>query len=155
MENKEEGSLYDFLNRWSTSFGSRMLRKWVWSPLLWEDQLKDRLDSVEYLVNNYSTVQMFKKELRGTVDLERWLSRWYKLGVETESRALYVTVNLTNRLNHFFVLLSELTKLIDKIPKIFKDKKNLPARLKALTTFKSSNPTNKSRNSKKATEMKN
>ena len=135
---KEEGSLFHFLNRCSTAFGSRLLRKWLWSPLLWEDKLTERHESVEFLVKNYKICQLFNKEIKGTMDLERWLSRWYKHGVESESRALYVTVNLTHRLNYFFTLLNELEKLVEKIEKVFKDNKILPKRLKELTTFSKS-----------------
>lgn len=54
---KLDGSLFTFLSRMSrTPFGKRMLKRWTVSPLQDIDEIKDRLDSVEELIN--------KKKLR-------------------------------------------------------------------------------------------
>lgn len=43
-------TLFDYIDHCSTSFGRRMLKKWMLSPLTEIDMLEERYDSVEDLI---------------------------------------------------------------------------------------------------------
>ena len=130
------GSLFSFIDRCTTKFGQRLLKKWVWAPLFDENRLKARHDAVEELVNNYSLVKTFKSEFKEISDLEKYLVRIYKYSVEQESRALYVSIDMISRLNEFHLLLSQFEKCINKLNKVFGDRSEIEStRLKTLVNF--------------------
>ncbi|KAG7132105.1 DNA mismatch repair protein MSH3 like [Verticillium longisporum] len=74
------GSLFWALDKTSTRFGQRLLRKWVGRPLLDDSQLAERVAAVEEIANGQGTPQVDKLEalLVGIkTDLERSLIRMY------------------------------------------------------------------------------
>jgi DNA mismatch repair protein MSH3 len=76
----ENGSLFWTLDKTRTRFGHRLLRKWVGRPLLDKEQLEERLDAVEELLEGYQTPKVDKLQalLRNIKsDLERSLIRIY------------------------------------------------------------------------------
>jgi len=70
---------------------------------LMKNKLEARHDAVEELVDNYQYVQKFQREFKRLFDLERYLVRIYKYSVESQSRAIYIDINIINRLNEFFI----------------------------------------------------
>jgi DNA mismatch repair protein MSH3 len=75
-----KGSLFWTLDRTSTKFGQRMLRKWVGRPLLDKPKLEERLGAVEELLDSEKTakVEQLKRLLsKMRIDLEKSLIRIY------------------------------------------------------------------------------
>ena len=145
-----EGSLFHMF-KCSFIFGRRLLRKWFAAPLCNKEKLKQRHDAVEYLVDNYKLIQRFRKEMKITYDLEQWLQSIYKFWVMSESRAVYVNINLANQLNYFHILLDQFEKIIGKLNKIFPDKSIIKAkRLRNLLSFNTKDTKNFEAESKKS-----
>ncbi|RUS16472.1 hypothetical protein BC937DRAFT_91165 [Endogone sp. FLAS-F59071] len=72
----ERGSLLWVLDHTSTSFGRRLLRRWVGRPLIDVDQLNERVNAVEEILNNDSPLlQKARELLKQLPDLERGLCR--------------------------------------------------------------------------------
>ena len=62
--NKLDGSLFSFLSRMSrTPFGKRMLKRWTVSPLQDEDEIRDRLDAVEEIIEKKNLRKEVQKRL--------------------------------------------------------------------------------------------
>jgi DNA mismatch repair protein MSH3 len=79
-DNSEKGSLLWALDKTVTRFGGRLLRKWIGRPLLDQQRLEERVDAVEELLGNKSSVKVDKLEhlLKSIkADLERSLIRIY------------------------------------------------------------------------------
>jgi DNA mismatch repair protein MSH3 len=49
---KAHHSLFSILDHTKTSFGQRLLRRWVAKPLLQRDQLQERIDAVDDILNS-------------------------------------------------------------------------------------------------------
>ena len=75
-----KGSLFWTLDRTTTKFGQRLLRKWVGRPLLHKQRLEERLGAVEELLDIEKTakVEQLKRLLsKMKIDLEKSLIRIY------------------------------------------------------------------------------
>lgn len=72
-----KGSLFWLLDHTRTSFGSRMLKDWVLKPLTNRSDIEDRLDAIECLKDEISSVffESLNQMLRKTSDLLRTLNR--------------------------------------------------------------------------------
>lgn len=70
-----DGTLFTMLNRCVTPFGKRMLRQWVCHPLADSQRINARLDAVEALNADSSTMDRFTSSLTKLPDLERLISR--------------------------------------------------------------------------------
>ncbi|KAI9489627.1 muts domain V-domain-containing protein [Zychaea mexicana] len=72
----EKGSLFSVLNHTSTSFGRRLLRKWVGRPLVDVKRLNQRINAVdELLTTDNPNKDKAKALLKQIPDLEKGLSR--------------------------------------------------------------------------------
>ena len=69
------GTLFDVLNRTKTSMGARMFKKWLLKPLTNKKAIDERLDKVEFFVNDALLLAELKETLKGISDLERILSK--------------------------------------------------------------------------------
>lgn len=74
-DNKRSGSLLGVLDKTRTSMGARLLRQWIEKPLLDVGAIKDRLDSVDELVNSFDFRDSVKYALDSTYDISRILTR--------------------------------------------------------------------------------
>ena len=91
-DQQEKGSLFWSLNRTSTPFGKRLLRKWVGRPLLDRSRLEERIDAVEEMKEAMGSVkleQIRRLLLSVKSDLEKSLIRIY-YGRCTRSELLIV-----------------------------------------------------------------
>jgi DNA mismatch repair protein MutS len=70
-----EGSLLDIIDKTQTSMGSRRLADWIATPLINQESIRDRHDSVEELVKNSSLRMDVRDALADTFDLSRLLAR--------------------------------------------------------------------------------
>jgi len=74
--NHENGkSLIDVLNRTVTPMGARLLRRWLALPLKHLNAIQDRLQTVEYLIQQQELSIALQDKLKETGDLERLISR--------------------------------------------------------------------------------
>ena len=71
----KKGTLLDVLDFTSTSMGARALRSWIESPLLDLNQILQRQDAVEELVNQPALRDALQESLKEVYDLERILAR--------------------------------------------------------------------------------
>ncbi len=79
MRNNQDGStqhtLFQVLDRALTAMGSRLIKKWIVSPLINKAQIEHRFDAVEALVADIPSTQMLADILRDIGDLERVVGR--------------------------------------------------------------------------------
>jgi len=106
-----EGSLLGFVDKTATSFGKRLLRKWVCAPLLDVNAINERLDAVEELEGSHETRDEFLKKLKTLPDLERACARIYNQSIKKNAQAavMFEDVSVT-RLREFKKLLENLKK---------------------------------------------
>ncbi|KAK8730183.1 hypothetical protein OTU49_008132 [Cherax quadricarinatus] len=90
-----EGTLIDKLDRCSTPFGKRLLRKWICAPLCSPSSINSRLDGIEDLQNNPDIMEEVTTLLKSLPDLERVLARIHTQGLNRnnsshpDSRAIF------------------------------------------------------------------
>ena len=80
----KRGTLFQFIDKCSTKFGSRMLKDWLKYPLNQLKLIQERLDAVEYLINDcdyWDTIDI-KTKLKKLPDLERLLHNLAVLGTK-------------------------------------------------------------------------
>jgi DNA mismatch repair protein MutS len=70
-----QGSLLDLIDRCRTGMGRRLLRRWIEQPLLDQERISRRLDSVEELKNKPLQRREIRERLRDIFDLERFCGR--------------------------------------------------------------------------------
>lgn len=68
-------SLLDVVDYTNSPMGARLLRRWLVMPLLDVQQIQERLDAVDWLVNNPAAHDALKKLFRQLGDLERLISK--------------------------------------------------------------------------------
>jgi len=73
--NENAISLVDVLDQTSSPMGARMLRRWIVMPLKEKKPIDDRLDVVEFLVNNEELRLKLLHEIKQIGDLERLISK--------------------------------------------------------------------------------
>ncbi|MGB9812372.1 MAG: DNA mismatch repair protein MutS [Thermovenabulum sp.] len=71
FERKRQGSLFWVLDKTQTAMGARLLRKWIEQPLIDPIKIKERLDAVEELFEDFFKREELKNELKNVYDLER------------------------------------------------------------------------------------
>ncbi|GAB6033037.1 Mismatch repair protein msh3 [Chamberlinius hualienensis] len=73
-----EGCLLHLMDHTFTPWGSRLLRSWMCHPLKCIDQINNRLDAVDWLVNHdYDFITLFKKMISSFSDLENGIMLIY------------------------------------------------------------------------------
>jgi len=75
IEGEANGSLIKLLDKTTTPPGARLLRKWLNQPLNNLEAIHNRLDAVEYLVENPQILEKLVSTLHNLGDLERLISR--------------------------------------------------------------------------------
>jgi DNA mismatch repair protein MutS len=71
----EAGSLLGVMDKTRTPMGKRMIRRWVNQPLIHAPEISERLDAVEYLLENGLDRMELQKQLKGAADIERIINR--------------------------------------------------------------------------------
>ncbi len=71
----KKGSLLWVLDKTLTSMGGRLIRQWIERPLLKKGEIKDRLDSVEEILNNIGLQNDINNLLKGVYDIQRIITR--------------------------------------------------------------------------------
>ena len=73
---EKKGSLLDFIDKTKTNCGSRLLSNYLNFPLVDVEAINNRLDMVEYFVNNFDLTSDIISILPSIGDIERSLSRF-------------------------------------------------------------------------------
>ncbi|KAI5948811.1 MSH6 [Candida theae] len=72
----DQGTLLKLVNRATTSFGKRHLKKWILHPLMRIDEINSRYDSIDYLMGDGSELRSILQDcLTLLPDLERLIAR--------------------------------------------------------------------------------
>ena len=71
----EAGSLLGVMDKTRTPMGKRMIRRWVNQPLIHAPEITERLDAVEYLLENGLDRLELQKQLKTAADIERIINR--------------------------------------------------------------------------------
>lgn len=117
--NPEVGSFIEYFNKAVSPFGKRLLRNWILNPLCEVDQINERLDIIEDLINNDIIITKFRESLSKWMDIERQCTKFFKLALETNQKdkdkennfkkcteAIYSEDMNKNRLHDFFKLIN-------------------------------------------------
>ena len=68
-------TLVEVLDQTSTAMGARLLKKWLLFPLISAKKIRDRLEMVEFFINNSELFEFIKGQFKEIGDLERMSSR--------------------------------------------------------------------------------
>ena len=68
-------TLVEVLDKTSTAMGARLLKKWLLFPLISAEKIQNRLEMVEFFINNSSIFDFVKIQFQEIGDLERMSSR--------------------------------------------------------------------------------
>ncbi|HBR70314.1 TPA: DNA mismatch repair protein MutS [Candidatus Dependentiae bacterium] len=105
IKNNQDGSaqhtLFTVLDRAVTTMGSRMIKKWLLSPLVHKSQINHRLDAVEVMVKDIGMTQQLAELLHDIGDLERVVGR-----IALNRAHLYDYVHLMYALAHIPKIIS-------------------------------------------------
>ncbi len=105
-EKQKRGSLLWVLDKTKTAMGARMLRNFIEQPLIYKQDIEDRLDAVEELNKSVITREELREYLDAVYDLERLMGKVsYK---SANPRDLIALKNSLQMLPHIRLLLSEL-----------------------------------------------
>lgn len=87
-KNPEDGSLFSYVNKTSTHFGRRMLRRWLCAPLLDAKAINERFDAVEDLQAVYSLRKRVMDRLKKLPDLERQVTKMYNYSIKQSRKVV-------------------------------------------------------------------
>ncbi|CAL1277104.1 unnamed protein product [Larinioides sclopetarius] len=125
-----EGTLFGTMDYCSTSFGKRLFRNWLCSPLCNPDMISNRLDAIDDLIQIPEVVEAAVAILKRIPDLERLLSKIHTYGFarsqhHPESRAIYYEAETYNKrkINDFLSTLEGFKQTSEMIS-MFKPKLN-------------------------------
>ena len=68
-------TLVEVLDQTSTAMGARLLKKWLLFPLISAEKIRNRLEMVEFFINNSELFEFIKGQFKEIGDLERMSSR--------------------------------------------------------------------------------
>jgi DNA mismatch repair protein MutS len=71
----ENGSLIQIIDKTKTPMGKRLIQNWINQPLIFSEEINNRLDIVEYLVENGIVSMEIQELLRKFSDFERIINR--------------------------------------------------------------------------------
>ena len=72
--NQNAKSLIDIIDKTVSPMGSRLMRRWIALPLKNKEQINERHETVQYLVDNNTIIQQLQERIRAIGDLERLIS---------------------------------------------------------------------------------
>ena len=114
-EQSDRGSLFKFLDRTSTSFGSRLLQRWVCAPLADSVSINKRLDAVEWFISKPNIRKKLEEKLKDLPDLERRLQRICAMALQQQRNAVYFGEVEKKRIGVFLSFLSSIESSISTL----------------------------------------
>ncbi|KAK6455517.1 mismatch repair ATPase MSH6 [Scheffersomyces xylosifermentans] len=103
----DRGTLFKLINRASTPFGKRALKNWVLHPLMKINDINERYDSIDYLMNDGLELRTILEQGLGSLpDLERLLARIHSKALKFKDflkviESFESISNLVNQLTDF------------------------------------------------------
>jgi DNA mismatch repair protein MutS len=92
-------SLLQILDQTSSPMGARMLRKWILMPLINVSKINERLDALEYFINDASNSLDIDSKIKQIGDLERIVSKLSMAKVAPrELNQLAISIDLINEI---------------------------------------------------------
>lgn len=73
--NENARTLIDVIDQTLSPMGSRLLKRWMVMPLKDKQHIEDRLDTVEYLINQSDFQNLLQRQIKLIGDLERLISK--------------------------------------------------------------------------------
>lgn len=128
QEGSEVNSLYGYLKHTSTAFGSRLLKKWICSPLCRAEDIDARLDCIDWFYDNQDMLQDLSQRLKNLPDVERLMCRVCMRGLESERGAVFFDNVHNTRLREFLELMDAFIDIED-MANCLVSRGNLPKRL--------------------------
>jgi len=125
IQRSRKNSLLGILDQTKTSMGSRLLKKWIERPLIDIIEINKRLDSVEELKSNYSTLVQVEELLSRMYDIERLSSKFaYKNVNAKDLLSLKKSIEVLPTLKQFLSsfdseLLKEIYEGLDTLEDIY------------------------------------
>ena len=111
--NHEAGTFIEYLNKAVSPFGKRLLRNWILNPLYDIEQINERLDIIEDLINNDAVISAWREKLNKWPDIERQCNKYFKLVLEmnennykNSNEIIHSNDMNRNKLNDFFKLIN-------------------------------------------------
>ncbi|EUR77354.1 hypothetical protein PFBG_00930 [Plasmodium falciparum 7G8] len=126
-----KNSLYDYVNKTCTNFGARNLRRWICSPLLDCEKIRERLDVVDFLKNNEQILSLIRMKLKKLPDIERLLNKICIQASQSERGAVFFDNVVNTKLKEFVTFLNafkEIDTMLIDVNRIERDGE-LPSRL--------------------------
>ena len=135
-DGKVEGSLLNYVDHCSTSFGRRQIKRWVMAPLIITEQINERLDAVTDLMSFQHETDVLRARLKKLPDLEKLLARIFSYSIKHSVKAIYFEDVTVQKMRDFRTLLNsfkEMPALIEPLTNIAA--KLNSSRLKVLCTL--------------------
>ncbi len=73
--NENAATLIQVIDKTISPMGSRMMRKWITMPLKIKMSIEERLNVVEYLIDNPELSEIFRENIKLIGDIERLISK--------------------------------------------------------------------------------
>ncbi|MGN1208225.1 MAG: DNA mismatch repair protein MutS, partial [Christensenellales bacterium] len=134
-EGKKKGTILWLLDRTSTSMGGRMLRNFIEQPLFNQQQINNRLDSVEELNQNLAVRDDLTQLLKSVCDLERLSAKISYNSINPREcvaikNSLKILPEIKEKLSKFnskllsniFKQIDDFSEICDLLDRAFKDK---------------------------------
>ncbi|KAI7893163.1 DNA mismatch repair protein MutS [Mucor mucedo] len=100
LQGRRTDSLIGVLDCTSTSAGSRLLTRWLSSPLTSIDEIRNRLDIVEYFKENTFTLDGVRNLLRQSTDAQRAIQRLaLKRGQHSDLMEVWYTLDVMRNIH--------------------------------------------------------
>jgi len=140
LEGTYKNSLLDFLDHTTTPFGFRRLKQWLCAPLYDREEIQQRNEVVEFLMQHRDIAQHLSSGLKKVcggsdgIDLERATSRVWGFALQTERHAVMYEDITAKRLGDFMNLLKAYEQCLHLVGNALPvHQQGLPTRLVQLT----------------------
>jgi len=129
-----EGTFIWAINETLTSMGSRLLRQWIYYPLLDKKEIEHRLDHVSVFVDDMASCQNIRELLKSIADIERMCAKIASLKISPKE---------INTLKDSLISVLKLPALIDqKLAFTLKDPDRIQEVIDLITTAIKDDPSN-------------
>ncbi|EJS44294.1 msh6p [Saccharomyces arboricola H-6] len=91
FDGSDKGTLFKLFNRAITPMGKRMMKKWLMHPLLHKDDIENRLDSVDSLLQDIALREELEMTFSKLPDLERMLARIHSRTIKVKDFEKVIT----------------------------------------------------------------
>ncbi|WP_185881785.1 DNA mismatch repair protein MutS [Blattabacterium cuenoti] len=118
--NKQGVSLIDIIDQTFTPMGSRLLKHWIYFPLINIASIRKRHQIVEELFLNLSILDFIQKKLKEVYDIERMISK-IAIGRISPREIITLHKSLTAIYEIQKILLSKQSKILSEIGNCFQD----------------------------------